>query len=122
MADLTHLSPDEAQRRWRDTWTEGELQGRVEALLLGAGWLVAHVRDARRQRLTGLPDVIAVHPTRRRLLALELKTRRGRVTPEQQAWLDALAAAGVEARVVRPADWPSLERDVAGAATEREAA
>jgi hypothetical protein len=36
---------------------------------------------------------------------------RGRVQPEQAAWLDALARCGaVESYLWRPGDWPLIER------------
>lgn len=44
---------------------------------------------------------------RSRLVFAELKSTRGRVTPEQQAWLDQLPATGTETYLWRPADWLS---------------
>ncbi len=91
-----------------DAMSEAEFQRLVVAGLKQRGYLVWHVVDARLMA-AGLPDVIAAHPTRvpRRLLMWELKRAKGgRVSPEQKAALAALSDVfGVDARVLRPADW-----------------
>lgn len=51
----------------------------------------------------GWPDLALARPGR--FLTVELKSAIGRVSVEQQAWLDVLAAAGIETHVFRPADW-----------------
>ena len=38
-------------------------------------------------------------------MAIECKSRRGRVTVEQSDWLDTLAAAGVDVLVARPENY-----------------
>lgn len=86
------------------------LVGVTDALTLG-GWLWSHHRRSDLALMmghTGLPDIIAVHPGRRRLLVLELKTETGRLDPRQREWLAALVGAGVDARIVRPADYDEL--------------
>lgn len=80
-------------------------------------WRVFHVHDSRRQvapgrfvgdkDAAGFPDLVLVRPGE--LLVRELKTDTGTVAPEQQAWLDALAQAGVDVGVWRPRDWPTIE-------------
>ena len=55
----------------------------------------------------GFCDLVLVR--RRRLLAVELKSDDGLLTGEQIAWLDALAEAGAETFVWRPAHWRSGE-------------
>ena len=50
----------------------------------------------------GFPDLVLCRPPR--LIFAELKSDKGTVKPEQQAWLDDLAAAGQEAHVWRPRD------------------
>ena len=42
-----------------------------------------------------------------RILAVELKSAKGVLTPEQRAWLERLRRAGVETRIWRPRDWLS---------------
>lgn len=92
------------------------------------GWLVAHFHDSRRQaggRLVGdvdaagFPDLTL---TKNGLLIFaELKSEKGRLSPQQHDWLTALlkveAAAVhagtppcVQAYVFRPSDWPEIER------------
>lgn len=50
----------------------------------------------------GFPDLCMVR--RGRILFAELKTDTGKVTPDQQAWLDDLRAVGVEVYLWRPSD------------------
>jgi len=69
------------------------------------GWLCYHTHDSRRS-CPGFPDVILVRGTQ--LLAAELKSERGRVTPAQQGWIDALSRAGIEVHVWRPADFNAI--------------
>lgn len=90
------------------------------ALLLGVldiarllGWRSLHLRPARTAHGwrtavagdgVGWPDLFMVRG--HRIVAAELKAGRGRTTPEQDAWLAALALAGVETFLWRPADYP----------------
>ena len=70
------------------------------------GWRVYHTYDARRSH-PGFPDLVLVRPPRLRVC--ELKGDRGRLTPEQRAWLADLTACGVEVAVWRPADdWDAI--------------
>jgi hypothetical protein len=83
------------------------------------GWRVAHFRASRtgsggyatavQADGAGWPDLTMVRG--RRLLFVELKTERGRLSPAQAEWLDALAMAmpGCVA-VWRPSQWPEVER------------
>jgi len=90
--------------------SERVFQAHVVTALKDRGYLVWTVPDMTKTA-RGLPDVIAVHPTRvpRRVLFYELKSQRGRVRPEQADALAALSDVhGVDARIVRPADWPEL--------------
>jgi hypothetical protein len=75
----------------------------------GKGWRTPVQADG-----AGFPDLLMVRGGR--VIAAELKAERGRVSDEQLAWLDALAAAGVEVAVWRPRDWG---RVVATLARER---
>lgn len=71
------------------------------------GWRAFHARAARTatgwrtpmQGDPGFPDVCLAR--RGTVIFAELKTQRGRVAPDQRAWLDAL---GERAEVWRPAD------------------
>ena len=85
----------------------------LHAVMTGAawlGWLCIHQFDSRRSQ-PGFPDCLCVRDGR--VVALEFKTEKGRVRPEQQAWLDALSQVpGVVARVVRPADLDEIIEEV----------
>ncbi|OYT68436.1 MAG: hypothetical protein CFK48_11590 [Armatimonadetes bacterium CP1_7O] len=95
---------------------ERDFQVQVVALARLTGWRVYHSRPAQYgngrwhtplQGDVGLPDLILCRPPR--LLFVELKSERGRVRAEQQAWLDALQACnGVEVYLWRPSDWASI--------------
>jgi hypothetical protein len=55
---------------------------------------------------TGFPDLVLVRDGR--LLFVELKAERGKASPEQGEWLEALSGVhGIEVCLWRPADWLS---------------
>lgn len=104
---------------------ESELQRLVVELALLCGWLVSHTRPARTlqgwrtpvQGSAGFPDLVLVRGgSRPRLVFAELKSARGQVGPEQEAWLSQLRQAGAEVYVWRPADWPAIEALLRGLA------
>ena len=66
--------------------------------------MVYHTFNAYRSA-KGFPDLTLVHPKRKMVYFLEIKTETGKVTPEQHQWIDALLAAGQNAAIVRPQDW-----------------
>ncbi len=75
------------------------------------GWRRYHTFDSRRST-AGWPDLALVR--RGRLLLVELKTERGRVTPQQARWLaDLSACPGIEVHVWRPSAWPSVQEVLA---------
>ena len=75
----------------------------LEAAQIG-GWLAAHHSDSRMLKGNpGMPDIVLVHPERGALW-VECKTRRGKLAADQIRWARALIGAGVEWRLVRPAD------------------
>lgn len=59
-----------------------------QAAALG-GWLCYHTHDSRRSP-EGFPDIVAVHPQLGRMVFAELKSAKGKVTPDQEQWLAAL--------------------------------
>lgn len=82
------------------------------------GWKAMHISDSRRvvnrggrtqvvgdSECKGWPDVFLAHPSTGRLLAVEVKRELGKVTPDQDEWLRALTACGVETMVLRPSGW-----------------
>ncbi len=107
--------------------TESQFQSSVTALATATGWKWWHVSDARRcgrgrttgdKRVSGLPDLILVHPTRGFIFA-ELKKEDGKVRDSQQEAFDVLAPAalcasltGAKVRVHlwRPSDFDDVVR------------
>src|SRR3712207_848242 len=79
--------------------TERDFQAQVVQFARLCGWRCYHTHDSRRSE-PGFPDLILARPPR--LLAVELKTNRGKVTDAQAEWLETLAACGVTTAVVRP--------------------
>lgn len=111
------LTTTEYREQVAKTMPEATLQARVMDLARLHGWLAYHTHDSRRSSAKGFPDLVLVHARRRLVLYRELKAHKGRVTPDQQAWLDALTAAGQDAGVWRPSDLLTthvIERQLAG--------
>lgn len=102
--------------------TEDELlEGVTDALTLG-GWLWTHTRRsdlAVIQGTAGVPDLLAVHPDRRRFMALELKGEHGDPTRDQTRWLQSLALAGIDTRLVYPDEYDALIVELVGDRLER---
>jgi len=83
--------------------TEAEFASWVTDLARACGWLVYSVPDSRRTE-PGYPDKTMVHPEWGLIRFVECKTdegrvstkrrvtKRGRVLPSQQDWIDALGA------------------------------
>ncbi len=85
----------------RDRYLKG--RARERGLLLYWTWNSIHSPK-------GFPDLTFLHPGTGRMLFVELKSKRGRTTPEQDRWLAALGCAQeatggwVRRAVWRPAD------------------
>lgn len=90
-----------------DDWSEAALQARVESFSIKHGWLYYHPFDSRRSR-KGFPDTVLVHEVRRLTIYAELKSVNGRVSPDQQKWLDGLARAGNYVYLWYPRHWPLI--------------
>lgn len=91
--------------------TEAELLSVVLQTAALFGWRTAHFRPAMTSHGwrtavqgdgKGFPDILLV---RERLMGIELKSAKGRLTDDQSEWLLALDKAGVEVHVFRPDDW-----------------
>ena len=98
--------------------TEDELLLGITQALELSGWRWTHIRrsDGVTVGASGLPDIIAAHPSRNIALAWELKTERGVLTPDQAAWQIVLADRRIDARIVRPSDYDEALRDIFGGA------
>lgn len=84
--------------------TEAQFQQQVIQLAKLNGYpLIYHTHDSRRSQ-PGFPDLVLVSVTRGRHLVRELKTAKGRLTPEQLEWITGMQMAGVDAGVWRPED------------------
>lgn len=76
-----------------------------------SGWLCYHVSDSHRATYRGFPDLVLLHPSKHRLLFVELKVGKNTTTPEQKEWLHLLALIpGVEVYIWTPGQWPDIER------------
>lgn len=93
--------------------SEAAFQAQVIQLATLCGWLAYHTRDSRGSA-GGFPDLVLVHPTRRRVVYAELKSERGKVKPDQIRWIEALQSAGQNAHIWRPRHWPIIERYLKG--------
>lgn len=85
------------------------------------GWKVAWIRPVRVQRAdgsvyfetpmgadgAGWPDLTLVRNGE--IIFAELKSKGGKVRPEQIAWLDALRDTGAASGIWYPADWPKIQ-------------
>lgn len=97
----------EAKAMMQAAITESELQGFVTTLARLHGWLAYHTHDSRRSE-AGFPDLTMVRGNR--IIFAELKSEKGRVTPAQQKWLDAISASsGAESYVWRPSDLDTID-------------
>ena len=84
---------------------EGSWQADVLSAARALGWRCYHTYDSRRSA-PGFPDLIMCRGTR--LLAIELKTTKGRATLDQLGWLASLKTAGAETGIWRPEDWDDV--------------
>lgn len=82
--------------------------------------LVVHIYDSRKSAGAGYPDLTLLHPGRSVLYLVELKSEKGRLTPEQKLWRAALepledASGGiVRYRLWRPSMWPEIIYELGG--------
>lgn len=87
--------------------TEAQLQDAIVTTARLLGWLVYHTFDSRHSA-AGFPDLVLVR--RDRLIFAELKSEKGRLSRDQDAWLAALQdTRRVTVAVWLPRDWQSGE-------------
>lgn len=97
---------------------ENDFQTQVLSLAKLRGWHVAHFRsvyDGNAKRWMtplagdgkGFPDLVLC---RDRVIYAELKSKTGRLRPEQVVWVDKLRAAGQEVHVWKPADLDEISK------------
>ena len=69
--------------------TEKQLEAQVKKLAKMCGYLYYHTYRSVRSP-AGFPDCVLIKPPR--TIYAELKSMKGKVSPDQQIWLDTLAA------------------------------
>jgi hypothetical protein len=94
-----------------DDVPESLLLANVRRCARERGFLVYHTYSSRKSE-AGFPDLTLVRPGR--LIFAEVKTRIGKLTRQQEMWLDLLkrSVPGVEVVVWRPSDWPDLREQL----------
>lgn len=81
--------------------TEKAWLGQIVQLAKTLGWKCYHpFLSIHSER--GFPDLTLV---RERVVFVELKTEKGKLSPHQVNWVDSLRMAGAEVRVWRPSNW-----------------
>src|SRR5690348_14045149 len=93
------------------TITEKQFMQQVMDLARYTGWTAYHTWNSQHST-AGFPDLCLVRPPR--LIFAELKTERGRVRPEQVAWLELLGDCPlVEVALWRPSDIDRIAKALA---------
>jgi len=87
--------------------TEDQFQRALVDLCKWLGLLVYHNPDSRRST-AGFPDLVICGP--KGTIFAELKSKTGRVRPEQKVWLERLRAGGQRAFLWRPTDFDEARR------------
>lgn len=91
--------------------SEAAFQQQITNLATWYGFtLQYHTHDSRRSN-PGWPDLVLCRPPE--VLFIEVKTAKGRIRPEQQEWVDSLVACGLEAMIIRPADFDQIHERLA---------
>lgn len=87
------------------------------------GWISIHFRPAKTARgwrtplqgTPGFPDTVFVHGRLKRLVIAEFKSAKGKLSPTQKLWVEALKAVpGIEMFVWRPEDMVEIEQVLLG--------
>ena len=92
---------------------EGDLLERIRQLARLQGFRTYHTLRSRGSE-PGFPDLLIARADVPVVYAWELKTQRGRATAEQFAWLQVLQGRRIESAIVRPSEWPAIERLLTG--------
>ena len=91
--------------------SEAQLQSTVVEILEWQGWLTYHTHDSRRSD-PGFPDLVAVKGNR--LMFLEFKSQKGKISDEQIEWLSRLSQAHGEVYLVRPSSMDAFLKAAGG--------
>ena len=85
--------------------TEKDFLQQVKDLALLCGWRSYHTWGSFHSP-SGFPDLVLVRSDR--LIFAELKSDKGKVSPDQTAWQEALAGTGNDVYLWRPSEWDSI--------------
>ena len=100
---MTTITAAEYRASVAEAMTEDAFLAQVRRLATDMGWMTYHTHDSRRSE-SGFPDLVLISPAQGRILFRELKKMKGRVSPDQKRFLEALNAVGQDAAVWRPDD------------------
>lgn len=100
-------------------WSESDFQKHVVQLAKTYGYtLTYHTADSRRSN-PGFPDLVLLHGKTGKLIFAELKTQSGRVSADQESWINTIRIGGTTAEIWRPIDYVSgqIQKVLKGGAT-----
>lgn len=87
--------------------SERDWQSEVIEIAGVGGWRHYHTHDSRRSA-RGFPDLVFVRPGE--VIYVELKSEVGKLSANQEEWLELLRSAHQEVYVWRPRDRPEVDR------------
>lgn len=88
--------------------TEKQLESQVKDLAKMFNWMYYHTWRSIHSP-AGFPDCVMIRDDR--IVVAELKSERGKVTPQQEGWLKAFKATGMaECYLWRPSDFDEIVR------------
>lgn len=94
-------------------WPEKTLQKHVLELAAGQHWTHRYHTYFSDRSEKGFPDVVLARPETHQIVFAELKAQKGKLTPAQESWIEALRAAEgdgtVRVCIWRPCCWVSGE-------------
>jgi len=83
--------------------TERDLREQIRDACKLFGWLM-YFSWSSLHSPRGFPDLVLVHPEKKRIIYSELKAEKGKLTPYQELWIEALRACDQEVYIWRPHD------------------
>lgn len=95
----------------RMSWSEKEFQAEVMKLAKSFGWGPIYHTWLSVRSEKGFPDLVMIRG--QRIIWVELKKQKGKETPEQKAWRQALLDAGEAVYLWRPSNWEEIEATLA---------
>jgi len=97
-----------------DVELEKDFQERVMEMAGYLGWRCYAIPDSRRASLAGYPDLTCWSTRQKRIIWIELKREKGRISPAQEMIHEELRSIGLEVYVFRPSQWTELESVLKG--------